>query len=427
MKLLSKYNRINIPVIISILLISSIAYYFILHFILIRQLNHDLEIEEQEIRNYVEENNSLPEASTYSDQQISFDTLLANVPPRKFSTELIYDNNEKEEEPYHQLAFPITVNNRVYQAIVRKSQQGTEYLIKIIVVITLMLIVLLLLVLVVVNRFILGKLWMPFNATLEQMKRFNISSKNKLQLKKTNIYEFAELNKTALQMMEKVSSDYESLKSFTENASHEIQTPLAIIKMKLELLMQSENINAVQMDCISALGDATDRLSRLNQSLLLLTKIENSQFIANEKVNISDILSGFVNNFEELAGSKSIIIKTNIKPGVELMMNKALGEAMLSNIITNTIKHNYENGHIEINLNDTSLSVSNTGKEPAIKTNELFERFKKDSSSTDSLGLGLAIVKRICETYGFIISYIYSEPMHTIKINFEAQSGQIAG
>ncbi|MEP6584681.1 MAG: HAMP domain-containing sensor histidine kinase [Ginsengibacter sp.] len=418
MKLLAKYNRINIPVIIGTVLISSIAYYFILHVVLIHQLNHDLEIEEQEIRDYVKEKNSLPQASTYRDQQISFDTSLIKVPPRKFSTETIYDENEKEKELYRQLAFPVKIRDKTYQAIVRKSQQGTEYLIKMIVKLTLLVIVLLLVILVIVNRFILAKLWKPFNSTLEQMKQFNISSKNKLQLNKTDINEFAELNKTALLMTEKVSNDYESLKSFTENASHEIQTPLAIIKMKLELLMQTENISGMQIDCISALSEATDRLSRLNQSLLLLTKIDNSQFIENEKVNISNILSGFVSNFEELAMVKDIVIKSNIEPNVFQIMNKALAEAMISNIITNTIKHNYKDGEILIDLNSTILSVSNTGKPPTMKTNELFERFKKDSSLTDSLGLGLAIVKRICETYGFHVSYNYAEPLHTITINF---------
>ncbi len=420
MKLLSKYNRINIPVTIGVVLVSSLAYYFILHLVLIHQLNHDLEIEEQEIRDFVEDNDSLPEASTYHDQQILFDTSLLKVPPRKFSTVSAFDQDEREKELYRQLDFPIKVNNRVYQAIVRKSQQGAEYLIRMIIMITLLVIIFLLLLLFAVNRFILGKLWKPFNSTLDQLKHFNISSKNKLQLNRTDINEFTELNKTALLMTEKVSRDYESLKSFTENASHEIQTPLAIIKMKLELLMQSENMNAAQVESISVLSEATDRLSRLNQSLLLLTKIDNSQFIDNEKVNVSNMLSGFVNNFEELALLKHINVKTNITPGIQRLMNKALAEAMISNLITNAIKHNYENGSIEVNLNETTFSVSNTGKEPSIKTNELFERFKKDSSQSDSLGLGLAIVKRICETYGFTVSYDYSYPMHIIKIDFDS-------
>ena len=419
MRLLAKYNRINIPVTVSVLLISGIAYYLVLHFVLLHQLSHDLEIEEQEIRDFVHDNNSLPQASTYSDQQISFDTLLSEVPPRTFSTVLIYDEDEKEEEDFRQLKFPIEVSGKTYQAIVRKSQAGADYLIKIIAFSTLGMIIFLLTALFLINRFILRKLWKPFNSTLEQMKQFNISSKNKLQLRNTPIEEFEELNKTAMMMTEKVSSDYESLKSFTENASHEIQTPLAIIKMKTELLMQSENMNATQVDCIAAVAEATDRLSRLNQSLLLLTKIDNSQFIENENINISGILSGFIHKFEELASSNNIRIKTIIEPGIILTMNKALAETMISNLITNTIKHNLQNGRIEICLDSRKLSVANTGKKPTVKTYELFERFKKDSTSADSLGLGLAIVKRICETYGFIVSYDYSEPMHTIQVVFK--------
>lgn len=419
MKLLSKYNRINIPVTIGVVLLSSIAYYFILHIVLIHQLNHDLEIEEQEINDYVKQKNSLPEASTYRGQQIYFHIIKNRIPSMKFSTEKIYNKHENEDQYFRQLIFPVTVNNTMYAATVRKSQQETEYLMQLIVTITLIVISLLLIVLFILNRYMLGKLWKPFNTTLEQLKQFNISSKNKLQLNKTDINEFAELNKTALVMTEKVSSDYNSLKSFTENASHEIQTPLAIIKMKLELLMQSENMNATQVDCITALGKATDRLSRLNQSLLLLTKIDNSQFIDYEEINISNILFSFINNFEELAGSKNICVEKNIKPDVYILINKALAEIMISNIMTNTLKHNYNNGKIEVNLSDTMISVSNTGKEPTIKTNELFERFKKGNTSTDSLGLGLAIVKKICDTYGFHISYSYSAPMHTIKVDFK--------
>ncbi len=133
--------------------------------------------------------------------------------------------------------------------------------------------------------------------------------------------------------------------------------------MKLELLMQSENMNASQIDCISSITDATDRLSRLNQSLLLLTKIDNSQFIDNENVSLSDILSKHINNYEELAASKNIYTKKNINPGVYVLANRSLMEILISNIMTNTIKHNYENGRIEIDLSNNILSVSNTGKE----------------------------------------------------------------
>ncbi|MEO6639316.1 MAG: HAMP domain-containing sensor histidine kinase [Ginsengibacter sp.] len=418
MKLLTRYNRINIPIIIGALLLSGFAYYYMLQVLLLHQLNHDLEIEEQEVREFVKNNDSLPHASIYKDQEISFDTSLANVPPRNFTTEEIFDASSNENELYRQLVFPITVKNKVHQVIIKKSQEETEYFIKKIATITLLIILLLIVVLIMVNRFVLRKLWEPFHLTVEQLKQFNISSKNKLQLNVTKITEFAELNKTAAVMTDKVTKDYETLKSFTENASHEIQTPLAIMKMKLELLMQYENMSDGQVDCISALNEATDRLSRLNQSLLLLTKIDNSQFIDVEEVDLSDILLNHINNYEELASAKNICIKKNIAPSIHLQANRSLIEILISNIITNTIKHNYKDGWIEINLSNNALSVSNTGNRPLIKTSDLFERFKKSDSSSDSLGLGLAIVKKICETYGFHVTYNYTEPMHAIVVNF---------
>ncbi len=418
MKLFSKYNRVNVPVIIGSVLLISIIYYFILHFVLLHQLDSDLKIEEQEIIDIVHKKQTLPPASTYSDQQISFRPEATLPPKREISTQKIYNPQEKENELFRQLTFPLQVNNKYYVATVRKSQQQTEDLIQLIGIITLTVIAFLIAVLFVINRFILAKIWSPFNDTLRQLKQFNISSKNKLQLNPTDITEFEELNTTALLMTEKMSNDYDSLKNFTENASHEIQTPLAIIKMKLELLMQNENMNHAAMENISAISDATDRLSRLNHSLLLLTKLENNQFIENENVNITTIVENHISNIEELAAAKNLTIRQNLKENVTLFVNRSLSEILISNLIANTIKHNYEFGKIEIILTDRLLTISNTGYEPAIGSNELFERFKKASHASDSLGLGLAIVKKICDTYGFAITYTFSGDTHCIKIDF---------
>lgn len=284
--------------------------------------------------------------------------------------------------------------------------------------ITFIIIAFLLLVLFIANRFLLGKLWKPFNNTLEQLKQFNLSGKNTFVLQQTDVDEFSELNKTTLLMTQKVINDYESLKSFTENASHEIQTPLAIIKTKLELLSQSENLAETQINTIQTLSDAASRLSKLNQSLLLLTKIENKQFIKTESVNISSILLRFVDNFEELAETKGIIFKNNIIDKGFAEMNESLAEILISNIIINAIKHNNRDGNIEIVFDGIILSVLNTGAAPVKETSEFFERFKKDSASSDSLGLGLSIVKKICDTYDFPVFYDYKNEMHIITVKF---------
>lgn len=418
MKLLAKYNRVNIPITIITLLITGIGFYFIIHYVLVYQLDKDLYIEKQEILHYVKEKGTLPEASNYKDQQIEFRPTKDDSFKNKFSTLEVYDKKENESDIFRKLDFFVTVNGNNYIAEVKKSQQETEDIIQMVLIITFSIIIFLLIVLFIANRFLLAKIWEPFNHTLAQLKQFNLSSKNKIDLQKTDINEFEELNETVLSMTEKVNKDYESLKNFTENASHEIQTPLAIIKNKIELLLQSENLDETQINAIQSLNDAASRLSKLNQSLLLLAKIENSQFENSEKINLSFVLNRFLEKFEELAEIKNISVEKNISEDIFIEMNDSLAEILISNIILNAIKHNFQNGSIEISLDSNSLTVSNTGEAPRVNTEKLFERFKKDSSSGDSIGLGLAIVKSICDTYGFDVSYSFAGEIHIIKVAF---------
>ena len=419
MKLIAKYHRVNIPITIGVLLISSVAYYFILHHVLLRQVDKDLRIEQQEIIHYIKTNGSLPETSNYKDQQIEFQPTNLTDFKKKFSTQSVYNKKEDEEEPYRRIDFLVTQNGINYIATVKKSEQETEDIVQLILIITFLVIAILLLVLFITNRFLLGKLWKPFHDTLSQLKQFNLSSKNGITFESTNIDEFIELNNTAASLTRKVKNDYDSLKSFTENASHEIQTPLAIIKNKIELLSQSEHLEESQVKIMQSLNEAASRVSRLNQSLLLLAKIENRQFEDKEKINLSAVLEKCIENFQEPAELKNIMIEKNIVKNISVQMNDSLADILLSNIILNSIKHNFPGGMIRIDLNESALVVSNSGDEPKLKPTELLERFKKESTSPESLGLGLSIVKTICDSYGFCVSYNFNEGRHIMKINFQ--------
>jgi signal transduction histidine kinase len=417
MKLIAKYNRVTIPIIIGILLISSIGYYFILHRILTYQLDKDLRIEREEILQHIKETAQLPETSDYKDQQVSFQRTTKNQFKDFYSTLDIYNKREHEMESFRRIDFFITQGGQHFIATVNKSQEEAEHIISLILTITLIIIAILLLILFVSNRFLLSKLWKPFRNTLEQLNQFNFISKNKIALQKTDIDEFKELNETVLFITQKVTKDYEMLKGFTENASHEIQTPLAIIKNKIELLSQSENLTETQINVLQSLDEAAARLSRLNQSLLLLAKIENLQFAHVDTINFSSMLNRYIDNFDELAQAKGLKISKTIEDNVVMRMNESLAEILISNIISNAIKHNFDNGSILVELNDKYFRVSNTGPQPHSDTRELFERFKKESSSGDSLGLGLSIVKTTTDIYGFSISYDFKQ-QHIIEITF---------
>ena len=417
MKLLSKYNRVNLIATIIVLFVSAICYYFLIQSVLITQLDKDLKVEELEIKDFIKENNRLPDPTNYKDEQEEFIPSGNQKADRRYTSVDIFNKEHHEDVSYRQLQFPVLIAANQYKILIRKSQEETDDLIQLIVIITLGILVILLVTLFLINRFLLNKLWKPFNSTLQQIKQFNLSGKEKVQLEQSDINEFTELNDAVRIMTGRVSRDYDEIKSFTENASHEIQTPLAIIKSKLELLSQSENLKEDQMNSIQSVYEATNRLSKLNQSLILLTKIDNQQFRESEEVNISSLINKHLNNYEELIAAKFISIKKNIEDNVKMNMNEALAEILISNLITNAIKHNIDKGIIEITLTNNHLLISNTGLSLKIDPSELFERFKKDKVSSESLGLGLSIVKKICERYSYGIKYNYSDTLHTITIN----------
>ena len=168
-------------------------------------------------------------------------------------------------------------------------------------------------------------------------------------------------------------------------------------------------------------GELITRMSKLNQGLLLISKIDNNQFFATEKIGIEKIIEKNLENFEEIIQMKNIEVRKEIEEPVVLTMNKSLADILISNLITNSIKHNVQNGHISILLNRKKLQISNTGQPLSIDPQKLFERFRKSDRSGDSVGLGLAIVKEIINLYQFTIEYLLSGSIHTLIIDFSRE------
>ena len=219
-------------------------------------------------------------------------------------------------------------------------------------------------------------------------------------------------------MSEKIREDYLNLKEFTEDASHEIQTPLSIIKSKLELLFQSENLTDKQAENIRAIYEATTRLSKLNYSLLLISRIQNQQYAFTGQVDLAGITDKFLLHFQEIIDQKNIRIDRHYNSAVSLKMNPDLAEILISNLLGNAIKHNIENGWVSVALDNTALVITNTGHKPAVNPNDLFKRFRKGDLSEDSSGLGLSIVSKIAALYNMDIEYLLEGNIHTLRLVF---------
>lgn len=334
-----------------------------------------------------------------------------------FSDTMLYDSMEEEMIPYRRMTTNIQIGGVTFLATFKKSTMESDDLIESIFYPILLLFVVLLFGFFFINWYISKKLWKPFYQTLEKLNQYKISENTK-KFNSTSIQEFSELNKTLNTMTEKMNIDYISQKQFIENASHEIQTPLAVIKTKIELLIQSANLNENDMQIIQSVYNASNKLSSLNKALLLLSKIENNQFKDLETIDFKSLIDKTVEHFEDVAELKKIRIEKNITSTLSKKMNIILADILISNLIQNAIRHNVKDGNIKIDLKEKSIYISNTSDYNIENTKELFNRFHKNEVSAESIGLGLAIVKEICDNYSIAINYSCKNKIHTIELNF---------
>jgi signal transduction histidine kinase len=265
------------------------------------------------------------------------------------------------------------------------------------------------------NRKISRRLWRPFYQTLEKIKDFDLNSHTTVQFEPANIIEFEELNTSINKLLESNIAAFRRQKEFTENASHELQTPLAIIQAKLDLLFQDPATTAAQSLVIEETHNALARVSRINKNLLLLAKIENQQFLEKEQVKVSDTLHEIIELLSDLLGDKSV--KLDIQSEKTIEGNKMLVEIMLTNLLMNAIRHTGPLAEINIILRENHLTLANTGSS-TLNSDRLFKRFSTASVQTPGSGLGLSIVKEICSRYHWKIKYDYINQFHTFSITF---------
>ncbi|OYX15141.1 MAG: hypothetical protein B7Z16_13680 [Algoriphagus sp. 32-45-6] len=282
-----------------------------------------------------------------------------------------------------------------------------------------MLIVLLVQLLAVVFFFrsISNRILRPFQHTLEKIQQFSFQKNQPLVLEQTNIREFAQLNQFLERMSAKLLKDYRQIKEFSENISHEIHTPSAVIRGKLEHLMNLE-ITEEQAHLIHSAYQNNEKIHRIVKSLALLAKLENEEFEQPEPVNLTQLIQANLELLQELIQLRGIELQSSISEPITVPMHPHVAEVMITNILSNAIKHNQANGWIKVELTEKELVVQNSGKTLQAKPEDLLGRFQKESQNPDSVGLGLAIVQQICKTYGFDFSYESESQVHVMQIRF---------
>ncbi|HEY4798269.1 MAG TPA: HAMP domain-containing sensor histidine kinase [Bacteroidia bacterium] len=418
MKLLTKTGIYYFIITLILFAAGGTIFYFSLRNIINGSITEHIYDIKNKVASYVKKTGSLPSESPIDIYKVEFSPILNKVPAAETLRDTILEDEDGEMEPFRVLLFLVQVEGKNYSARISRQLMESDDLIESIAYSLSILTGILLTVLFLLNWWFSKNLWKPFYHTLDELKRFDLNKKEHVKLPSVNISEFRILNEEIRKMTGKIQQDYQNLKEFTENASHEIQTPLAIIRSKAELMIQSDNIPAEQQKLIQDIYESTNRLSKLNQSLLLLAKIENQQFHETQTVNLKKLIDHKLVQFEDMIAFKNITIE-NKSENVELKMNPQLADILLSNVIANAIRHNVKGGKIILELKNKSFTISNSGNPLTTSPDKLFERFQKASSSGDSVGLGLSIVKQICDTYRFSVDYSFSENIHTVKVVWE--------
>lgn len=402
------------------------SYLFLVDWIWLKELDENNDLIAQRIEN------------EFNDQKISDEKLAENIkfwneiqPVSKIEyAEKPLEGSRKytirRQNPYTDdevidrfrgLKTNIKINNQNYILTIETNVEETEETVAYIAMVTLLFFLILVIGFWILNRRLSKKLWQPFKDTLQKLKSFQLNSQKQIEFQETNTIEFAELNQTLDKLLRQSIATYSSQKEFTENASHELQTPLAVLKNKLDILMQSDDLTERQYHIAEEMNKALIRSSRINKNLLLLAKIENSQFGNSELIRFDDLVLQSMEGLEEHFKGKNIHISSHIQPDVEVTGDSGLTEVLVNNLIINAIRHTNPGGAIRVELEKSGFKVGNSGSQ-ALNYDLLFMRFSRMSAENSGSGLGLSIVQEICKLHKWNVIYSFKNGEHIFDVTF---------
>ena len=419
MQLLKRTVRSYFLYSVVMLLVAIPVFYFVLKEIVITNMDEDLMATKTRIIPLIRQSIlQRGRSAEFPDHDISLEKTPRLMEKDSITTIDEMDTVSYQLVPKRLLTSHVLINRNSYRLQVRISMTNQNALIKSIIIVQVILLFVLLVGLLVINRNLSEKIWKPFYKTLRQLNAHKIDEDEPIVLEKSSIKEFNDLNDAIQKLTERSYRAYISQKEFTENASHELQTPLAVFQAKLELLMQSASLSEEQAGLIADMAMAAQRMARLNKNLLLLTRIENNQFPDKEAVSFQDLIQKLLLQYQYQIDQKFITVQTDLAVDAVLHTNRTMAEMLVSNLLSNALRHNREQGLIRIKLDRNSLQIANSGQAGSLSPDKLYRRFQHSSTDVNSLGLGLEIVHKICLINHYAISYLYEEGMHAFTIRF---------
>jgi len=412
MNLLQKTTRLYLAATLLIMLLAGFTLFIVLKISVSDEMEEELMLQSDLVAESLTEG-EMPHIPL---------TTITEMPPgaaraEAFGDTLVYDRVQHVSEDYHYYTVVKPVRGKLYRITVMDTYIGWNQYYTTILVIFLLMALLLGAAGAAINYLLTKTIWHPFFENLRSLQRFSVSSAEPLQLADAGINEFRELKGVLEDLTTRSRQEYNTLREFTENASHEIQTPLAIIRSKLDRMGQYPMSEEMSEHIVHAkLG--VDRLTRMNKSLLLLAKLDNQLFEDKETVAFEEVVQEQVELMGELFAMKDISLAVERAP-VKLKSNKYLCEVLVSNLLSNALRYTPEAGAVHVRLTPEAFVVANTGKPLEFPAERLFDRFKRSHAHPEATGLGLAIVFAICKVHAWKPAYLYKQGQHHFRAGFQ--------
>lgn len=427
MKLLTYTSRIQLFYFLILFGVLSILLYVALNWNVLRNVDEVLHNRKINLLGYLEDN---PVATFNEDNPLDdftfypIEEAVLQKDTETYTDTLIYEPVDDELDEYRKLTTFVVIHNKHYKLEISAPHLEADEMIGTIAFFVGILLIGLSLSFYLSQRIISQKIWTPFYDMLEKLRNFQLDKQRLPELTCSRIDEFQMLNESINELVLKNMEVFTSQKQFIENASHEMQTPLAIIQSRLEAFIGSADLTQEHAEIVEGLISSTQRLKKLNKTLLLLSKIENRQFLLTDQIDINKIIYQSMEYYEEQKSSLNILVKIETECQLTVMGNIMLTEILIQNLLKNAFLHNTEDGVLTIHLGAKNLTIANTvgnkkaGEGSMLDKDKLFNRFYKQSGNSDSLGLGLSIAKKIADTSGWGLYYRNDEGLHVFEVIF---------
>lgn len=386
------------------------------------ELDDNLEDYSEEIIMRALGGEELPSVSNGSNNQYYLTTIdereALSHPVITYADSMVYIIDKKETEPARILETVFVDDTGRYFKLTVAAPSIDKYdVIESIFYWIVALYVLLLLTIVTVNILIFYRNLRPLYILLHWLDSYQIGKENTPLVNDTKILEFKKLNEAVINNTMRHELYNEQQKQFISNASHEMQTPVAICMNRIEMLMNDEGLSEKTMEGLGEVFSTLQHLSKMNKSLLMLSRIDNGQYSETADVNFNNLFRDYLQNLEDVYSYMNIRVNFKETGKFEMQCNKTLAEILVTNILKNAFLHNCDDGEISVVFSKSGFVVSNTGAEKSLDPQKIFTRFYQGGHRKEgSTGLGLAIASSVCKLYGLSLSYDYKNGVHSFEV-----------